>query len=149
MLKQKRSSKNKVFHINPKKEGNQTFKPRTVIPSCADFTRNSRFLLKKTFKNFMVAFHGWGSTMARLQSHYEETLLFTTKSPGVPGTHVIDHGRMKGPWLDEVSLEPPSGLGPEIPKLATQHFNRQANAPLLQERPRMYKKRLGIVSKFR
>ena len=25
-----------------------------------------------------------------------DTLLFTTKSPGVPGDHLIDFGRMKG-----------------------------------------------------
>ena len=25
-----------------------------------------------------------------------DSLLFTTKSPGIPGTHFIDHGKMKG-----------------------------------------------------
>ena len=48
----------------------------------------------------MAPFYGWGSTASRLQSHYE--------FPGVPGTQMIDLGRMKG-WVD---LEPPSGLKP-------------------------------------
>ena len=34
------------------------------------------------------------------QKNYEETVyFFTTKQPGVPGTHFIDRGRMKG-WVD-------------------------------------------------
>ena len=47
-------------------------------------------------KNFMVPFHGWGSTPSRLQSHYDEAvLLFTTKFQEIPGTHLIDLERMK------------------------------------------------------
>ena len=37
-----------------------------------------------------------------------DNLRFTTKSPGVPGTHLIDLGRMKG-WL---TLDPPVSLNP-------------------------------------
>ena len=35
-----------------------------------------------------------------------DSLLFTTKSPGVPGTHIVDFRRMKA----ESTLEPPSGF---------------------------------------
>ena len=42
----------------------------------------------------MVPFHGEGSTVSRLQSHYEETILFlTTKSVGVLGTYLVDFGK--------------------------------------------------------
>ena len=41
----------------------------------------------------MATFYGLGSAVS---SHYEESLLFTIKPPGVPGTHFIDFGRMKG-----------------------------------------------------
>ena len=46
----------------------------------------------------MAAFYGWGSFVARLQSYYEEvdSLLFTIQFSGVPGTQLIDLGRMKG-----------------------------------------------------
>ena len=47
-------------------------------------------------KNFMAPFYGWGSTISRLQSYYEVSLLFTTQSRGVPGTHIIDLGKIKG-----------------------------------------------------
>ena len=55
--------------------------------------------------NFMAPFHGWGSAVSRLQSHYQEMvqfllpgdgLLFTIQFLGVPGTQLIDLGRMKG-----------------------------------------------------
>ena len=39
-----------------------------------------------------------------------DSLFLTDKSPGVPGTHLIDFRRMKG-WVD---LEPPSGFEPRI-----------------------------------
>ena len=34
-----------------------------------------------TKKNFMAPFYGWGSTVSRLQSHYEETVYFVPLSP--------------------------------------------------------------------
>ena len=46
--------------------------------------------------NFMAPFYGWGSTASRLEPLRGGSLLFTTKFPEVPGTHFIDHGRMKG-----------------------------------------------------
>ena len=47
-------------------------------------------------KNFMAPFHGWGSTALRLEPLRGGSLLFTTKSPEISGTHFIHLGRMKG-----------------------------------------------------
>ena len=47
----------------------------------------------------MAPFYGWGSTVSRLQPLRGGSLLFTIKFPEIPGTHFIDHGRMKG-WID-------------------------------------------------
>ena len=44
----------------------------------------------------MAPSHGWGSTASRLEALRGGSLLFTTKFPGIPGTHFIDLGRMKG-----------------------------------------------------
>ena len=38
----------------------------------------------------MAPFYGWDSTVSRLQNHYGETVLFTTRLPEVSGTHLID-----------------------------------------------------------
>ena len=56
--------------------------------------------MNKNFK-FYGPFYGWGSILPRLQSHYKETsLIFTTKSSGYPGSHLIDVGieRLSQPW---------------------------------------------------
>ena len=50
--------------------------------------------LKK--KKFMAPFYGWGSTALRLEPLQGSSLLFTTKSPEIPGIHFIDLGKMKG-----------------------------------------------------
>ena len=51
---------------------------------------------RKTFKkNFMAPFYGWSSTALRLEPLPEGTLLFTTKFPEIPCTHLIDLRRMK------------------------------------------------------
>ena len=47
-------------------------------------------------KKNMAPFYGWGSTASRLEPLGGESLLFTTKSPEISGTHFIDLGRMKG-----------------------------------------------------
>ena len=47
-------------------------------------------------KNFMAPFYGWGSTASRLAPLRGGSLLFTTKSPEIPGSDFIDLGRMKG-----------------------------------------------------
>ena len=44
----------------------------------------------------MAPFYGWGSATSRLESLREGTLLFATKFPEIPGTQLIDLGRMKG-----------------------------------------------------
>ena len=44
----------------------------------------------------MVPFYGWGKTASRLELLRGGSLLFTTKSPEIIGTHFIDLGRMKG-----------------------------------------------------
>ena len=44
----------------------------------------------------MAPFYGWGSTASRLKPLRGGILLFTTKSPEIPGTQFIDLGRMKG-----------------------------------------------------
>ena len=48
----------------------------------------------------MAPFYGLGSTASRLRNHYEEAVyFFTTKFAEIPGTQLIDLGRMKG-WVD-------------------------------------------------
>ena len=47
-------------------------------------------------KNFMATFHGCASTASRLEPLRGGNLLFTTKFLGIPDTHFIDLGRMKG-----------------------------------------------------
>ena len=44
----------------------------------------------------MTPFYGWGSTASRLEQLRGGSLLFTPKSPEIPGTHFIDLRRMKG-----------------------------------------------------
>ena len=60
------------------------------------FLSRSALVLKK---NFMASFYGWGSTASRLEPLRGDSLLFTTKSPKIPGTHFIDLRRMKW-WVD-------------------------------------------------
>ena len=51
--------------------------------------------IKKNLKNFMAPSYGWGSTASRLEP-LSGSLLFTTKSAKIPGTHFINFERMKG-----------------------------------------------------
>ena len=51
------------------------------------------------YQNFMAPFCGWVSTVSRLEPLRRGILLFTTKFPEIPGTHIIDLGKMKG-WVD-------------------------------------------------
>ena len=44
----------------------------------------------------MAPFYGWGLTASRLEPLPVCSLLFTTKLPEIPGTHLIDLGKMKG-----------------------------------------------------
>ena len=47
--------------------------------------------------NVMALVYGWSSNVSRLHSHYKE-IVYTTKSPGVSGTHLIEFGKLKG-WV--------------------------------------------------
>ena len=44
----------------------------------------------------MAPFYGWSSTASRLESLRGDSLIFTTYSSEIPGTHFIDLGKMKG-----------------------------------------------------
>ena len=57
-----------------------------------DLQRKGR-IIKKTLQPF---FYGWDSTTSKLEPLQGGSLLFTTNSPEIPGTHFIDLGRMKG-----------------------------------------------------
>ena len=46
----------------------------------------------------MVPFYRWGSTATRLEPLRGGSLIFTIKSPEIPGTHFIDLRRMKD-WV--------------------------------------------------
>ena len=54
----------------------------------------------------MAHFYGWGSTGG--------SLLFTTKFPEIPGTHLIDLGRMGGKL-------PPCSCSVALKQLSTTH----------------------------
>ena len=44
----------------------------------------------------MAPFYGWSSTASRLESLRGGSLLFTTKFPDIPGTHLTDVRSMEG-----------------------------------------------------
>ena len=56
------------------------------------------FTEKDFFKKYLAnkKKNGWGSTASRPEPLQGGSLLFTTKFPEIPGTHIIDLGRMKG-----------------------------------------------------
>ena len=56
---------------------------------------NLHMLIKK---NFMAPFYGWGPTVSRLKPLQGDSLLFITRSTGIPGTHLINLGKMEG-WI--------------------------------------------------
>ena len=62
------------------------------------FKANNPFLyFRKNFKNFMVPFYGWGSTVIKATVPLRgDSVLCTIQFSGVPGTQLIDLGRMKG-----------------------------------------------------
>ena len=60
----------------------------------------------------MAPFYGWSSTASRLEPLRGGSLLFTTKSPEISGTHFINLGRMS-----------PSGFEHRTPGLGIQHLN--------------------------
>ena len=44
----------------------------------------------------MTPFYGWGPTISRLEPLQGGRLLFATKFPEIPGTHIINIARIKG-----------------------------------------------------
>ena len=67
----------------------------------------------------MTPFYEWGSTASRLQQLRGGSLLFTTKFPEIPSTHL---STSEG-WTAESTLEPPSGFGHGSPGLRIQRLN--------------------------
>ena len=63
------------------------------------------FFLKKN--NFRTPFYGWGSTLSRLQSHFEETVYFL---PFISQELLLLDWSTSDGWKDELTLEPPNGF---------------------------------------
>ena len=75
----------------------------------------------------MATYYGLCSTTPRpLQ---EDSLLFTTKLPEIPGTHLIDLRKMKG-W---VNLGATQRFEHWTPELGIQHLNHQAMSPYFEK----------------
>ena len=72
----------------------------------------------------MAPFYGWGSTASRLEPLQGGSLLFTTKSPEIPGTHLSTSEGRKA----ESTLEPTGGFEHRTPGLGIQRLNHQAIA---------------------
>ena len=66
--------------------------------------------LKKPFKTLWAFLRMGFNCPKAVESLPGDSLLFTTKSLGVLGTHLIDFGRMSfviwGPWIDNLAPEP-------------------------------------------
>ena len=69
-------------------------------------------------KSFMAPFYGWDSTALRLDPLWRGSLLFTTKTTEIPGTHFIN---FEG-WKAESTFEPSSGFEHVTPGLGIQHL---------------------------
>ena len=53
----------------------------------------------------MIPFYGWSSTTSKSTEPLRGgSLLFTTKFPEIPDTHLIDLGRMKG-WVEDEATQ--------------------------------------------
>ena len=65
-----------------------------ALPQIQSVLSRNIYMVKKT--TLWPLFYGWGSTASRLEPLRGGSLLFTAKFPEIPGTHFIDHGRMKG-----------------------------------------------------
>ena len=73
-----------VIEINPSEYRTQSkiydgafLRKQLMVCSCLLFLQKSSIVdvrLDSFKKNFMAPFYGWGSTVSRLQSHYEETV---------------------------------------------------------------------------
>ena len=68
----------------------------------------------------MVPFYGWGSTVSRLQSHYEETVYILPLSPQ---EYLVLISSISARWKVETTLESLSNFGPGTPELGIQRLN--------------------------
>ena len=57
----------------------------------------------------MAPFYRWGSTVSRIQSHYEETVCFLSFSSQ---EFLVLNWSTLEEWKAELNLEPPSGIEP-------------------------------------
>ena len=80
-------------------------------------------LPKKFFlKIFLVPFNGWGSTISKLQSHFEETVYFLRLCPQ---EYLVLISFISDGWKVESTLEPLSGFEPGAPWLGFQVLKHQ------------------------
>ena len=77
-------------------------------------------------ENIATAFYGWGSTISRLQSHYEKAAHFL---PLISQKFLVLIWSTSERWRAESSLEPPSSFEPGTPGLGIQCPNHWDNAP--------------------
>ena len=68
----------------------------------------------------MTPFYGWGSTVSRLQSHYEETIYFL---PLNSQKYLVLIWSTSEGWKAESALEPTSGFELGVPVFGIQHLN--------------------------
>ena len=68
----------------------------------------------------MVPFYGWGSTVSRLQSHYEETVY---SLPLSPQEFLVLISSISARWKVETTLELLSNFEPGTPELGIQRLN--------------------------
>ena len=68
----------------------------------------------------MVSSYGWGSTVSRLQSHYEETVY---SLPLSPQEFLVLISSISARWEVETTLEPLSNFEPGTPELGIQRLN--------------------------
>ena len=66
----------------------------------------------------MTPFYGWGSTVSRLQSIYEETAKFLPS----PQEFLVLAWSITEGWTAESTLKPPSSIDPRIPELGMQRI---------------------------
>lgn len=74
----------------------------------------------------MAPFHGWNSNVSKLQSHYEETIYFSSLSPH--NFLVLISSTSEGQKA-ELTLEPPTAFEPRFPGLGIHCLNHQAIVP--------------------
>ena len=94
----------------------------------------------KKKKTTLAIFHGRGLTASRLEPLQGGNLLFTIKFLEIPGTHLIDLGRMKA-WVD---LRATQWFWTRDPGVGIQHLIHQTTAPSAK----IPKTRFFIITSF-